>query len=194
MAALDGRYYHLHSDGSVTDVDPAELTPFAAVTFFRADAEIVIEHPHTRGELLAVVDATVPSTNLFYAIRIDGLFASLTTRTASRQTKPYPRLADTTRSQVEHTLSGVRGTVVGFRAPAYAQGTTVAGYHLHFIDDSRTRGGHILDFALECGWVTLDQEADLHVELPTSAAFRGADTDDHDIAAEIERSENSGTG
>jgi alpha-acetolactate decarboxylase len=36
------------------------------------------------------VDATVPSTELFYAIRVDGLLAMVTTRTAARQTKPYP--------------------------------------------------------------------------------------------------------
>ena len=190
MAAVDGSYYHLRSDGSVTEVDPAELTPFAAVTFFRADAEIDLETPHTRTELLAVVDGTVPSKNLFYAIRIDGLFTSVTTRAPVRQSKPYPRLADTTLSQVEHTFSGVRGTVVGFRAPLYAQGMTVAGYHLHFIDDSRSLGGHVLDFDLESGVVRLDQDADLHVEMPTSDDFLDTELTGEDMSSEIERSEN----
>jgi acetolactate decarboxylase len=191
MAAVDGRYYHLHTDGSVVDVDPADLTPFAAVTFFRADAEIGVDTPHDRAALLALVDATVPSTNLFYAIRVDGLFSSVTTRTAARQSKPYPRLVDTTTSQVEHTLSSVSGTIVGFRAPQYAQGMTVGGYHLHFIDDSRTLGGHVLDFELESGRVVLDQDADLHVEMPTSSSFLDADIDSGEhLGAEIEAAEN----
>jgi acetolactate decarboxylase len=191
MAAVDGAFFHLHSDGSVVPADPAALTPFAAVTFFRADAEIDFETPSSRSELLALVDATVPSRNLFYAIRIDGRFGSVTTRTAARQTKPYPRLAETTKTQVEHTFTDAAGTVVGFRAPAYAQGMTVAGYHLHFIDDSRTLGGHVLDFALTSGTVTLDQDADLHVEMPTSADFLETGLDGGDIAAEIDRAENA---
>lgn len=191
MVALDGSYYHLHSDGSVTVVDPAGLTPFAAVTFFRADAEIDVEVPQSRDELLSLVDATVPSKNLFYAIRIDGHFSSVTTRIPARQSKPYLRLVETTKSQVEHTFSSLSGTVVGFRAPEYAQGMTVAGYHLHFIDDTRTVGGHVLNFGLDAGKVTLDRDADLHVEMPTSAAFLGAALDEGDVAAEIRRSESS---
>ena len=188
MAAVDGSYYHLHSDGGVTKVDPTDLTPFAAVTFFRADAEIDVDRPHGRSELLALLDATVPSTKLFYAIRVDGTFSTVTTRTAARQTKPYPGLAATTRGQVEQLLSGVRGTLVGFRAPQYAQGTAVAGYHLHFIDVSRTVGGHVLDFALESGRITLDLDADLHVEMPTAVGLADEPADAA-MDAEIEQAE-----
>jgi alpha-acetolactate decarboxylase len=190
MAALDGSFFQLRSDGTIAKADPAALTPFAAVTFFRADAEIDVQTPHARAELLALIDATVPSKNLFYAIRIDGLFRVVTTRTAARQSKPYPRLVETTKTQVEHTFNDVSGTIVGFRAPQYAQGMTVAGYHLHFVDDQRTIGGHVLDFGLERGTVTLDQDADLHVEMPTSADFLETSLDGGDVAADIERAEN----
>ena len=191
MAAVDGEFFHLHSDGSVSPVDPSDLTPFAAVTFFRADAEIDIEEPHSESEVLAIVDAALPSQNLFYAVRIDGRFASLTTRTPVRQSKPYPRLVETTKTQVQHTLTDVTGTIVGFRAPTYAQGMTVAGYHLHFIDEARTAGGHVLDFALTSGTVTIDRDADLHVEMPTSADFLQTALGGADDADEIERSESS---
>jgi acetolactate decarboxylase len=175
----------------VGDVDPIDLTPFAAVCFFRADAEIDIESPCSRSDLFALVDATIPSSDTFYAIRIDGLFGAVTTRTAVRQTRPYPRLVETTKSQVERTVQDVRGTVVGFRSPQYAQGTTVAGYHLHFLDDSRTLGGHVLDFQLERGRITLDQDTDLHLQLATTAGPLAVDMVAADVAAEIERSENS---
>jgi alpha-acetolactate decarboxylase len=190
MAAVDGDFFHLHADGSVSPVDPTDLTPFAAVTFFRADAEIDIEVPHSESEVLAIVDAALPSQNLFYAIRIEGRFSQITTRTPVRQSKPYPRLVETTKTQIQHTLRDVSGTVVGFRAPTYAQGMTVAGYHLHFIDESRTAGGHVLDFALTAGTVTLDRDADLHVEMPTSADFLQTALGGTD-AAEIEQSESS---
>jgi acetolactate decarboxylase len=189
MVAVDGGFFHLHADGSVTPVDPTDLTPFAAVTFFRADAEIDLDVPHSESEVLAIVDAALPSQNLFYAVRVDGRFASVTTRAPSRQSKPYPRLVEATKTQVERTLTDVTGTIVGFRAPAYAQGMTVAGYHLHFIDDSRTAGGHVLDFELTAGTITLDRDADLHVEMPTSADFLQTALGGADDTAEIEQSE-----
>ena len=34
--------------------------------------------------------------------------------------------------------------MVGFRFPQYAQGIELAGYHLHFVDAERRRGGHVL--------------------------------------------------
>lgn len=189
MAALDGRYFHLHSDGGITDVDPEDLTPFAAVTFFRADADVHVDLPATRSRLLTAIDAALPSEDILYAIRIDGLFTTVTTRTAKRQSKPYPRLVEATRSQVEHTFNDVRGTVLGFRAPQSAAGLTVAGYHLHFVDDGRTVGGHVLDFQLETGKVSLEQDAELHILMPYGD-FQGTDPTGEGIAKEIESAEN----
>jgi acetolactate decarboxylase len=191
MAAIDGDYYHLRSDGAVTDVDPADLTPFAAVTFFRADVHVDVELPASRRELLAAVDATLPTYDVLYAIRIDGLFTTVTTRTARRQSKPYPRLVDATRSQVEHTFTDLPGTVLGFRAPQRAGGLTVAGYHLHFVDDLRAVGGHVLDFRLASGKVFMDHDADLHIEMPGSSDLATTDPAGTDLAAEVERAENA---
>jgi acetolactate decarboxylase len=97
----------------------------------------------------------------------------------------------TTHGQVEQTLSGIHGTLVGFRAPRYAQGTAVAGYHLHFIDASRTVGGHVLDFALESGSIALDLDADLHVEMPTTAAL-ASEPVNAALDAEVEEAEGGG--
>jgi acetolactate decarboxylase len=60
----------------------------------------------------------------------------------------------------------VTGSIVGFRFPSYAQGLNVAGYHFHFITDDRSAGGHVLGFHLASGELSVDQEADLRLELP----------------------------
>lgn len=191
MAAVDGEYFHLHGDGSVSTVDLQDVAPFAAVTFFRGDAEISVEHAQSRDELLQLVDNTVPTENLFYAIRIDGIFASVTTRTVVRQHRPYPSLIEAAKTQVEHTIGPTVGTMVGFRAPQYAQGMTVAGYHLHFIDTDRRVGGHVLDFMIESGTVTVDQDTDMHVEMPTSPQFLRTHLSAEGVADQIEKTENA---
>ena len=70
--------------------------------------------------------------------------------------------------------------MLGFRFPAWVEGIEVAGYHLHFISEDRSRGGHVLDSrsARRCG-PALDPSDDLHVELPPAV-----DLADPDLAAE----------
>ena len=43
-------------------------------------------------------------------------------------------------------MDNISGTIVGFRCPPYLQGINVPGYHLHFISDDKTQGGHVLAF------------------------------------------------
>ena len=60
----------------------------------------------------------------------------------------------------------VEGTLVGFRFPAYAQGLEVAGYHLHFVDAARRRGGHVLSCVPSRVEVRMDHASTMHLELP----------------------------
>ncbi len=189
MVAVDGRFFQLRSDGTASPVTPDERTPFAAVTFFRGDVTVALDGPLDLAAVEARLDDVLPSANLFYAVRIDGRFRAVTTRTVARQHRPYRPLVDVTRTQTEATVVDVSGTVAGFRAPAYAQGLTVAGYHLHFIDDDRLRGGHVLDLVLERGTVRADRDADLHVELPDTPQFLAADLTGRNVAAEVEAAE-----
>lgn len=190
MVAVDGDYFQMFSDGSISPVNPDDLTPFCAVTFFAGDAAIEIKERASRDEVLAQLDAAVPSENLFYPLRIDGHFARVTTRTVSRQAKPYPSLSEASAHQVEHAFANVEGTIVGFRSPQYAQGLTVAGYHLHFVDAERRCGGHVLDFDLNWGAVLADQDADIHLELPTSEQFMRTAMDAEDLSSQIQEAEN----
>ena len=73
-------------------------------------------------------------------------------------------------------LRDVRGSLVGFRFPNYAQGLNVPGYHLHFIIEDRRGGGHLLECRIAHGELRVDHEADLRLELPTGIDAVGPDT------------------
>src|SRR6185437_6161242 len=70
MVAVAGRFFQLRSDGSANPVTPDELPPFADVTFFRGDASRRLAGPIDLDVVEALLDGLVPSTNLFYAVRI----------------------------------------------------------------------------------------------------------------------------
>jgi acetolactate decarboxylase len=170
MVALDGQFFHLHSDGTATVADPTELTPFAVVTIFRGDAGLRVDEAMSRQELEVTVDELVSGQDHFYPIRVNGRFRRIDTRTAARQSVPYRPLVQATANQVVSRFTDIEGSLVGFRTPDYAQGITGAGYHFHFIDDARRSGGHAFDFVLESGVILVDEDVDLHVELPEGAA------------------------
>lgn len=96
------------------------------------------------------------------------------TRTAPRQAKPYRPLTEALQEQATVEFKNVTGTIAGFRSPDYAQGISVAGYHLHFITDDRSGGGHVLDLTSEDATLAIDHSSDLHVELPETSAFLAA--------------------
>ena len=53
----------------------------------------------------------MPVPNLFYSLRVDGRFASVTTRIVPRQEKPYPPLVDVPETQPVFHLEDVGGTL-----------------------------------------------------------------------------------
>ena len=191
MVAVDGSFFHLRADGGATPVDPRERTPFAAVTFFEADTAHRLDDPLGRAEVEAEVERLAPSGNLFYALRVDGSFARVVTRTVPMQTPPYRPLTEVTAEEPITTFTDVEGVLVGFRTPDYAQGIGIAGYHLHFITAARDGGGHVLDFALARGELRIGTEAELHLCLPRTREFLAADLAGHDLDEEIRLAENA---
>ena len=93
--------------------------------------------PSDRAALTGLVDSAIPSPNLTYALRVSGGFARVRTRTVMAQQPPYPPLTEATSNQPVTDLEHVTGTLAGFRTPAYEQGISVAGYHLHFLTEDR---------------------------------------------------------
>lgn len=85
----------------------------------------------------------------------------------------------------------VSGVLAGFLTPAFEQGVSVAGYHLHFINDDRDNGGHALDFVLTEGIIEISTSSELHVSLPRTSAFMGAalEADAHALDAQIRQAE-----
>ncbi len=148
MVVVDGEVYQMKSDGTVSHIDSRAagetIAPFAMVTRFeptvRTTAPIA-----SKQALSSLLSQLLPGTkNHFLAFRMEGIFKSITVRTAAGQTVPRQSLTEVGKHQVSHTFSDSRGTVIGFRSPAFLQGVSVAGDHLHFITDDRRHGGHVL--------------------------------------------------
>jgi acetolactate decarboxylase len=179
MIALDGEFFRADVDGGIHRVPPEARTPFAVVTRFEAEVDEPLEGDLSHDELLARLDALVPAATSSCAIRLDGRFELVRARSVPAQTPPYRPLTEVVADQHLFDLVDVSGTMLGFRFPAYAEGIEVGGYHLHFINEDRRRGGHVLDSRSSGLRARLDPSNDLHIELPPRI-----DLADPDLAAE----------
>ncbi|MCM0754868.1 acetolactate decarboxylase [Desulfovibrio aminophilus] len=183
MVVLDGVVWQVPSDGRVRRAPRGLGTPFAAVTFFEPDREVLVARAESLADLERQVDAALPTRNHFYALRIDGRMTRLAARSVPRQDKPWRPLAEVVREQTRFTLDGLEGTLVGLRCPAFVAGVNVPGYHWHFLSADRSKGGHVLDCALENARVRVDELTGLELRLPTEAGFTGLDiSGDHSAA------------
>lgn len=188
MLALDGNYYQIKTDGIAYPVSREMTTPFATVTYFEADENFRLEEPVNLTKLEDFLDLNLPSENLFYAVRVDGNFSYIKARSVPRQEKPYPKLADAVSTQSVFEFENISGTLVGFRAPEYVKGVNVPGYHLHFITEDKSAGGHVLDLEMENGDAALDITNAFFMELPTSGDFYDVELG-QDLQADMEKVE-----
>ena len=186
MVLLDGTVYRVRSDGSVDRAEDHELTPFAVATRFPAGPSVTLAVDDI-SELTEALDTLRESSNVFFAVRIDGRFERMKVRVVCR-TAPGVRLVDATANQVESDLGPISGTLVGFWSPPYASGLEVAGYHLHFLSDDRRAGGHVLDCAGRGLKTQIQMEGSVHVALPDNRAFLNANLE-NDPTADLAQAE-----
>lgn len=188
MVALDGEYYQVKADGVAYPVHENMTAPFATVTRFDVDQTATVENAANFSELSRQIDRHLPSPNSFYALRIDGTFPYVRTRSVPAQEKPYPRLADAVKNQSVFNFTNVTGSVVGIWAPDFAKGVNVPGYHLHFITEDRKAGGHILDIQVANATAQVDVTPGFAMQLPSSGDFYNVDLS-RDLQEELEKIE-----
>lgn len=175
MVGLDGKFYQVKADGIAYPVSDSAKTPFAVVTFFKTDKTVLLEKAEDYSQLKQYLDYSLPTKNIFYAIKIEGVFKYIKTRSVPGQTKPYPPLVEVTKNQPIFEFHDVKGTIVGFRCPVYVKGINVPGYHLHFITKNKKAGGHILECQMRNVNIEVDYTSKFFMVLPEHSEFYKVD-------------------
>ena len=175
MIGLEGKFYQIKADGIAYSVDGSMRIPFAVVTFFEPDKVALLDKALDYRQLEQYLDNLLPTKNIFYALKIEGVFKYIKTRSVPKQNKPYPRLVEALRNQPTFEFHNVKGTLAGFRCPGYVEGINVPGYHLHFISGDKKAGGHLLECQLQNVRIEIDYTSEFYMVLPESGEFYKAD-------------------
>lgn len=188
MIVIDRQVYQARADGTVSLMPTNTTTPFAGIVGFRADAVSCFQNAMDETMFQDYAGQLAPNSNLFAAIRFDGHFTAMKVRSVPKQEKPYPPLAEAAQHQAVFEYSGIDGTVLGFRCPSFVKGINVPGWHLHFISDDRTKGGHVLGFTSTGGKLQIDVCNRFYMLLADQGQFAALDLS-QDRSEELERVE-----
>jgi len=187
MVMLEGKVYQITADGHAHKVDEKTLTPFACVTFYKPISHDRIESEMDYDAFLETINSFLPSPNICYAIRIDGLFAYIKARSVPKQ-ENYRPLVDVAKDQPIFHFSDVEGTLAGFFMPSFMGSLNVPGLHLHFLSSDFRHGGHLLECRPKDVRVGVQIINTLELKLPISLEYLTWDFS-RDTAGDLNRAE-----
>ncbi len=182
MVILDGVIYQVLSDGRVLDRKDSFPIPFAVIARFREEASFEIDDLNSLEAIQGACNSHRESDNLFYALRLDGVFDRIRTR-AVGGIRPGTKLLEAAKAQKEFEFTNIEGTLVCIWSPSYSSSFNVPGYHFHFLSKDRAKGGHVLDCSAKALRVGLQTLCEYDVQLPNRGEFLSTDLSKDPTAA-----------
>lgn len=176
MILLDGIFYQIRADGTVSEAPLEGSSPYACVASSEFSQKVTFQGPVNYLDLQNSIDQLILSKNLIYAIRIIGTFSSVRARSVPKQ-HSYRPLVDVAGDQMEFNFENISGVLAGFWTPNFMSSISVPGYHLHFLSMDKTHGGHLLDCSIQEFSVELQAIDQLILDMPHSIEYLSADLD-----------------
>ncbi|MEZ5117031.1 MAG: acetolactate decarboxylase [Candidatus Nanopelagicales bacterium] len=160
---VDGRLYRVTTAGTPVPVPRSVRTPFLQTVRFQPQATARVPRGTACADLGVLVDRLARTTRGVVAVRVEGRFSDLVTRSVPRQPDGTP-LVQALTEQVVFPLGARRATLVGFRSGPDVAGLTPTGVHLHGITANGARGGHVLSCVVSHATLSVQRTAGVLVQ------------------------------
>ena len=170
MVMLDGVIYQLHADGKTYPVADHVQTPFACVTFFKPSVEEEIEGNLDFNAFNVILNRMLPSDNMLYALRVEGLFREVKVWSVARQPN-YQPLVEDEQNRPLFTYENIHGVLAGFYTPKFIRALNFPGFHLHFLTSGRECGGHLHECRTERVTIGIQFIQRLKLDLPMTLDY-----------------------
>ena len=175
MITLDGRCFRATEDGSVVEAEGRMGVPFSAVENFSGDRTFELGKMGSIAELKQQLDLRVEEgfgLNSMHMVRIDGEFPRIDARSESAYKSQHVTLKDVLSvTQKAFIFENIRGSLICVYFPDYMDGINAPGWHLHFLSEDKTKGGHVFDLEMEKGTAKLDRISGIEIQLPDDPAY-----------------------
>lgn len=175
MIMLDGHCYRAMEEGAVEEAPDQMGVPFCSVSRLagrRTYDFTATENIETLKNHLNNCIERDFGLNSMHMVRIDGDFEVVHARSESAYHAIHVSLKDMlSKTQKSFCFTDVKGTLVCVYYPDYMDGINAAGWHLHFVSDDRTRGGHVFELSMRSGHARIDKISRIELELPSDPVF-----------------------
>ena len=175
MVLLDGVCYRARHDGTVARPAPDVGVPFACVASVDGGASFEMGQAlgieALKHELTCKVDEMF-ALNSMHVVKVEGVFDSVSARSESAYQADHVTLKDMlAETQREFVFEKLGGTLVCVYFPDFMDGVNASGWHVHFLSDDRSRGGHVFDVSMVCGRAVMHRIDRIEIQLPATPAF-----------------------
>ena len=175
MIFIDGVCCRATEDGTAVTADDEMGVPFSSVSFMNDDRVFAMEPVsdiNTLKDLLTLRIEEGFGLNSMHIVRIDGFFSRVDARSEAPYRSQHVTLKDVlSRTQRDFRFTDIRGSLVCVYYPDFMDGINAPGWHLHFISEDRTKGGHVFDLEMTEGTAALMKIGRIEIQLPKDPAF-----------------------
>ena len=175
MILMDGHCYRADQSGNVTEVAPEVGVPFAAVAKLYGEQQFPLQDLKDADSIKAELTRKIEERfglNSMHVVRIDGVFEKVDARSEAPYRSHHISLKEIlSQTQEAFLFENIRGSLVGVYFPDYMDGINMPGWHLHFLSEDRSKGGHVFDVQIREAMAKVDKITDILISLPKEAAF-----------------------
>ncbi|QEH61484.1 acetolactate decarboxylase [Spiroplasma chinense] len=175
MIVLDKNFYQTQMDGSLSVINESYTSPFLSICNFVEDEKMELNGLNV-DQVMEEIEKG--ETSKIIAIKIEGEFETITTRSVKKQEKPYKKMFEIKDVQQTVTFENNKGTIVGFYTPKYLNTVGVEGVHFHYVTSELTSGGHVLEFKMKNAILTKSYIDEIELKLG-KASFGQEDIQEH---------------
>ena len=175
MIVMDGQCFRADQNGHINLVAPETGVPFAAVAKLYGEQRFslrdVPDIDSLREELTRKIEERF-GLNSMHVVKIEGSFKKVDARSEA----PYRSHHISLKEMLNHTqkaflFEDIKGSLVGVYFPDYMDGINMPGWHLHFLSEDRSLGGHVFDVSIKEAEAMVDKITSISINLPKEAAF-----------------------
>ena len=175
MIVMDGHCFRADQNGNITTVSSNTGVPFAAVAKLYGDQQFTLRNmpdiTSVRAELTRKIEERF-GLNSMHVVRIDGVFEKVDARSEAPYRSHHITLKEVLgQTQKAFLFENIRGSLVGVYFPDYMDGINLPGWHLHFLAEDRSKGGHVFDVSILDGNAKVDRITSISIDFPKEAAF-----------------------
>lgn len=175
MIMVDDNCYQADENGDVNEASDDTGIPFSSVSVLQGKREFDLENVEHIDELKTKLDLKIEEDfglNSMHVVRIDGDFERIDARSESPYKSQHIELKDVLKeTQKSFSFDDIKGTLICIYYPDYMDGINAPGWHLHFISEDRTKGGHVFEIKMRSGKVRLDKITRVEIQMPTEPSF-----------------------